>query len=762
MSQSTRMDFDVSGLHCASCARSVEKGLSTVAGVESCQLDFTSARLRVEGEVGTEAVMNRIRELGYDAHPLGSAGDRASTAPSKPEEEGPSSFLQYLVQHRETWPALIGAVLLLPGLIFHEILHWDALWIELPALVALALAGAAVVRTGWRGIRINREFNIQALITIAVVGALVIGAWVEAGMVVVLFAIGESLEGYAASRARAAIRGLAATAPEVATRIRRGGNGDGEREVVLPVEDLVPGDTILVRPGERIPMDGHVLTGRSTVDQAALTGESVPLEKGEGSAVLAGSINGEGALEVRVTRFASETTLHRMIRMVEEAQGQRAPVERFIDRFARIYTPAVVVLAAVVAVVPPLVFGAPFWNPDAETFGWFYRALALLVVACPCALVISVPVSVVSAISNAARSGVLVKGGAHMEALARVKAVAFDKTGTLTEGALTVVGIRSVSCPEPEAGTSLEPCDPCDELLALAAAVEEKSEHPIGRAVTMAARKRLLENRVPEATGHQALTGRGITASMEGRPITVGSQRHLDLYLPREGRHRRGVEEDAREGRTSVVVEMDGRFLGTITLTDVPRETAREAVQELRKMGIPIVLLSGDSAGAARVLGEKVGIEDVQAELLPADKVRAMDELRSQFGPVAMVGDGINDAPALAGADVGIAVGGDLGGTDQARAAAAVTLMGADLRLLPRAIRLAKATMRTVRANVAFAIGIKLVFLLLILAGHGTMWMAVLADVGATLLVTLYGMRLLRWGGDLPATSSASPVTASA
>jgi len=762
MSQITRMHFDVSGLHCASCARSVEKGLSSVAGVESCQLDFTSARLRVEGEVGTEAVMDRVRELGYEARHLGGNGDRASRPASSPEEEGPSSFLQYLAQHRETWPALVGAVLLLPGLIFHEILHWDALWIELPALVALFLVGASVVRAGWRGIRINREFNIQALITIAVLGALVIGAWVEAGMVVVLFSIGESLEGYAASRARSAIRGLAATAPEVATRIRRGTNGDGEREVVLPVEELVPGDTILVRPGERIPMDGQVLTGRSTVDQAALTGESVPLEKGEGSAVLAGSINGEGPLEVRVTRPASETTLHRMIRMVEEAQSQRAPVERFIDRFARVYTPAVVVLAVVVAVVPPLVFGAPFWNPDPDTFGWFYRALALLVVACPCALVISVPASVVSAITNAARSGVLVKGGAHMEALARVKAVAFDKTGTLTEGALTVVGIRSVSCPEPEEGASMQPCDPCDELLALAAAVEEKSEHPIGRAVTMAARKRLLEQRIPVATGHQALTGRGITASMEGRPITVGSQRHLDLYLPREGRHRRGVEEDAREGRTSVVVEMDGRFLGTITLTDVPRETAREAVQEFRKMGIPTVLLSGDSAGAARVLGEKVGIEDIQAELLPADKVRAMEELRARFGPVAMVGDGINDAPALAGADVGIAVGGDLGGTDQAREAAAVTLMGADLRLLPRAIRLAKATMRTVRTNVAFAIGIKLVFLLLILAGHGTMWMAVLADVGATLLVTLYGMRLLRWGGDLPTTSTASPVTASA
>jgi Zn2+/Cd2+-exporting ATPase len=748
--------YEVSGLHCASCARSVEKGLASLEGVDSCQLDFTSARLRLEGSIDSEDVMERIRALGYGARPLGLDGTPESgPSPDPEEEEGTPSYFRYLARNRQTWPALAGAVLLLPGLIFHEILHWEALWIELPALLALVLAGAPVVRSGWRGVRLNREFNIQALITIAVAGALVIGAWVEAGMVVVLFAIGESLEGYVAVRARSAIRGLAATAPDVATRIRRGEDAEGSAEMVVPVGDLVPGDTILVRPGERIPMDGAVVSGRSTVDQAALTGESIPLEKGEGSEVLAGSVNGEGVLEVKVLRLASETTLHRMIRMVEEAKSQRAPVERFIDRFARVYTPAVVVLAVLVAAIPTLVFGAPFWNPDPDTFGWFYRALALLVVACPCALVISVPASVVSAISNAARSGVLVKGGAHMEALAKVKAVAFDKTGTLTEGALTVVGIRSVSCPEPEDGSSMEPCEPCDDLLALAAAVEARSEHPIGRAVTLAARHRLLEARIPTATDHQALTGRGITASMGGRPITIGSQRHLDLYLPREGRHRRDVEEDAREGRTSVVVEMEGRFLGTITLTDVPRDTAAEAVRELHGLGIATVLLSGDSAGAARVLGDRVGIEDVRAELLPGEKVRAMEEMRARLGSVAMVGDGINDAPALAASDVGIAVGGDLGGTDQAREAAAVTLMGADLRLLPRAIRLARATMRTVRVNVAFAIGIKLVFLALILAGMGTMWMAVLADVGATIIVTLYGMRLLRWGQGTPPSAAA-------
>jgi Zn2+/Cd2+-exporting ATPase len=743
---SSHLTYEVSGLDCASCARSVERAVGALEGVDACSLDFSSALLQVEGDASADSIRERVARLGYQARPVGGTQAKGRAA----EPEAPTDLIGYFLRRRESWPALIGGVLLIPGLVFHEILHWEALWIEVPALLALLIAGGPVVRAASRGVRVNREVNIQALITVAVIGALFIGAWIEAGMVVVLFSLGESLEGYATARARGAIRRLVSTAPLEATRIRRATGGEAQREERVPVEDLVPGDVLLVRPGERIPGDGRIVDGRSTVNQAALTGESVPLEKGVGSEVMAGSINGEGALEVQVTRPASETTLHRMIRMVEEARSQRAPVERFINRFARVYTPAIVALAAIVAVVPPLAFGAPFWNPDPDTFGWFYRGLALLVIACPCALVISVPASLVSAITNAAGSGVLIKGGASMEALARVRAVAFDKTGTLTEGALTVVGVRSVSCAEtdPDSG---EPCEPCDELLALAAAVEDRSEHPVGRAVTTAARDRLSSDRIPVVTGHTALTGRGITASLDGRPVTIGSQRHLDLYLPREGLHRRRAEDAARQGRTPVVVEMDGRFLGTITLADIPRASAPQAIQELSDLGVSTTLISGDSEGAAQFLAGRVGIEDVRAELLPEEKVRIIQELRERHGTVAMVGDGINDAPALATSDVGIAMGGALGGTDQAREAADITLMGEDLRLLPRSIRLARAAMRTVRANVAFAIGIKVVFLLLVLAGVGTMWMAVLADVGATLIVTLYGMRLLRWGrGDLP------------
>ena len=735
--------FDVRGMDCAACARTLEKGVGGVAGVGTCEVDFASARLQVRGEVQVDEVMRRAEALGFQALPRLEGSPAA--APPEPVEQ---RLLPFLLQRRETRFALVGAVLLLPGLIFHEILQWHAHWIEYPALLALALAGWPVLRAAWRGARFNRELNIQALMVIAALGAVVIGAWVEAGMVMVLFALGEALEGFAAARARSAIQGLMTVAPDRAVRIRRAGippELSGTEEEV-PVEALTPGDVIVVRPGERIPMDGEVLTGHSMVDRAALTGESLPVDRGPGDTIMAGEVNGEGVMEVRVTHRAEETTLRRMIRMVEEARGRRAPTQRFIDRFARSYTPLVVALAVVVAVVPPLALGAPFWNPDPDTFGWFYRALALLVVACPCALVISVPASVVSGLTNAARNGVLIKGGAHLEALAGVRGVAFDKTGTLTRGALTVVTVRSLDCPH-QGDPEEDPCDSCDELLAVAAAVEGRSEHPVGRAVAAAARERRLVDRGGETTEHRALAGRGMEARVQGRPVTIGSHRHFDQNIPHDGVHCRLAAADAVEGRTPILVEMDGRYLGTITLSDTPRPSAPAAVAELHDLGIRTLLLSGDSEGAVRSLVEGIQVNAFRGDLLPAEKVTAVEEFRAQVGPVAMVGDGINDTPALAAAEVGIAVGGELGGTDQARETAGITLMSDDLRTLPRTIRLARATMRTVRANVAFAIGVKLAFLALVLVGMGTLWMAVLADVGATLLVTLNGVRLLRWNG---------------
>ncbi len=742
----TERIFRVEGMDCAACARSLERGVATLPGVEACEVDFSTALLRARGAASPEAVARRAEELGYRARlrdggsPPGRGEGAGAGGPSP--DEPPASLRAFLLARSETRLALVGALFLLPGLLFHEILGWEAHWIDFPALGALALAGAPVVRAAWRGLRINRELNIQALMTIAAVGAVVIGAWVEAGMVIVLFALGEALEGYAAHRARTAVRSLASMAPSRALRLSD--EGGVRREEEVPVESLRPGDRIAVRAGERIPMDGVVEAGHSSVDQAALTGESLPVPREPGGEVLAGSINGEGVLEVRVTHGVADTTLHRMIRMVEEAQSRRAPVQRFLDRFARVYTPAVVALAVTVALVPPLALGAPFLNPDPDTFGWLYRALALLVVACPCALVISVPASVVSGLSNAARNGVLVKGGAHLEALAGVKAVAFDKTGTLTEGALSVVRVRSVDC---AAGG--------DELLALAAAVEGRSEHPVGRAVAREAEARGLRDRIPVATDHRILAGRGIEARLKGRPVTIGSHRHFDdRNVPHDEHHCRLAAADAVEGRTPILVELDGRYLGTITLSDTPRPSAPAAVAELRRMGMRTLLLSGDSPGAAGTLARTLDVDEVRANLLPEEKVRVVERLREELGPVAMVGDGVNDAPALAAATVGIAVGGELGGTDQARETAGITLLRDDLGAVPRTIRLARATLRTVHVNVAFAIGIKLLFLVLVLLGMGTLWMAVLADVGATVLVTLNGMRMLRWESPWATTAA--------
>ncbi|NTW00961.1 MAG: heavy metal translocating P-type ATPase, partial [Oscillochloris sp.] len=418
-----------------------------------------------------------------------------------------------------------------------------------------------------------------------------------------------------------------------------------------------------------------------------------------------------------------------------------------VDQFARYYTPTVVVLALLVAIVPPLLFGQPFWNPNPASFGWLYRGLALLVVACPCALVISTPVSLVSAMSTAARNGVLIKGGAFLEALSKVRAVAFDKTGTLTAGRPMVVAVRAATCHEPSAA-AIGHCDACNEVLALASAIERRSEHPLAHAIVTASAQRGLDGRLPAAEGVTALVGRGVTGRVGERAVLVGSHRHFDADIAHDAHHCAAATQDAAAGHTPVMVGVQGDYLGTITLADTVRESSRAAVAQLKGMGLQaVVMLTGDQRVTAERIGIDVGLTDVRAELLPAQKVAAIETLQQQYGPVAMVGDGINDTPALATANVGIAIGGAHGGTNQAMEVADVTLMSDDLRQLPFTIALSRAAMTTVSVNLAVSIGIKLVFLALVLVGMGTMWMAVLADVGTSLLVTLNGMRLLGYRG---------------
>ena len=730
MPESTRSIYQIGGLDCAGCAKTVELGVAQLPGVISCNLNFTTERMVVEGSAARTEIVARVVELGYrvvEPAAMGSA-----------HADVPVGFWAFLWGRQETRLALLGGLLILPGLLLSEVGQIRHPLINAASLGALALAGWPVARSAWRGLRAGGQISINLLMTVAAVGAVLIGAITEAGMVMVLFALGEALEGYTAGRARQSIRSLMSVAPSTALRLNR--HGDHSHEDRVPVAELRVGDVIVVRPGERVPMDGVVRAGASAVSQAAITGESRLIDKALGDELFAGSINGEGSLEVTVRSLATDNTISRMLALVEEAQERKAPSERFVDSFARWYTPAVMLLAALTAAFPPLFFGQPFLNPPDGSFGWLYRGLALLVVACPCALVISTPVSVISALSNAARNGLLIKGGAVLETLSRVRAIAFDKTGTLTAGAPQVVAVRAAECRNP-AG---DMCAPCAEVLALANAVERRSEHPLARAIVRASEEYGLTTRYPPAVGVMALTGQGVRGDVGGRNVLIGSHASFEGSIIHPATHCAAARQEAARGHTAVLVSADTCYLGMISLADTVRPSSRAAVASLRDLGLrAIVMLSGDDEATARRVGDEIGVTDVRAGLLPAHKLALVEDLQRQYGPIAMVGDGINDTPALAAASVGIAIGGGHGGTAQAMETADVTLMSDDLGRLPFLLRLSRAMMATIYTNVALSIGVKLAFLVLVLFGAGTMWMAVLADVGVALLVTLNGMRLL-------------------
>jgi Cd2+/Zn2+-exporting ATPase len=742
--------FTVTGADCACDISRIEDEINTLDGVRSSVFNLLTGRLSVEGNVLPGNVIEYLQKLGYEA-----VEDYEPPTEQK-EAQAPRGFFHFMWRSLDTRLAILGAILILPGVIFGEILGRHHLAIDLASIAAYVSAGFPIARSAWRSLRRNFKININVLMTIAAIGALSIGAYTEAGMVIVLFAVGEALEGYITSKARASIRSLVEVVPQRATLIH---DHEGQmREIRVLVETLQVGDLILVKPGERIPMDGRVVAGISSVNQAPITGEGRLIEKDEGSEVLASSINGAGTLTIEVTNLAENNTISRLIRMVEEAQEKKAKSQRFVDKFARFYTPIVVLIATAVAIVPPLLFDQPFLNPANGSFGWLYRGLALLVVACPCALVISTPVSIISAISNAARRGVLVKGGTHLETLSRVEAMAFDKTGTLTEGKPSVVAVRSINC---QIAVSLSVsrnqyhrCEACDDLIALASAVEAHSEHPVADAIVREAKMRGLEGRYPAAEMVIAQAGLGVTGRVYGERITIGSHAYFDRLISHPEDECLETRKDAAQGFNTVMIEKDGQFQGTIVLTDVIRETSPEAIAMLKRAGIKtLVMLSGDTRSAAETVGARIGVTEVKSELMPADKVNAIRNLQGAYGYIAMVGDGINDAPALATADVGIAVGGAGGGTAQAMETADITLMNEDLRQLPFVLRLSRATVHTILVNVGVSLGTKLVFLGLVLLGLGTMWMAVLADMGTSLLVTLNGMRLLRHSTNRPSTS---------
>lgn len=721
----TSTTYIVKGMDCAGCAREVETGVARLNGVQTVQVDFATSKMRLDGDVPFTVLQARVAALGKSVHHESEAGDEIA-APTM--RGGVIGFWDYLVRRGETRLALVGGGIVLATFILSLVFSLPETVTAIAYTVGMAITLLPIARSGINTLRINRQFNINLLMSIAAIGAIWIGEYLEGATVIFLFAIGEALEGYTADRARNSIRSLMALKPTEAVRLR------GEVEQTVPVSVLEVGDTLIVKPGENIPMDGVILSGASSVNQAPITGESVPVAKESGDEVFAGTINGEGALTMRVTRLAADNTLSRIIRMVEEAQSVRAPSQRMIDRFAAWYTPAVVVVAALVALVPPLLFGQPFYDTPTE-HGWLYRALSMLVIACPCALVISAPVTVISAITAAARRGVLIKGGAFLEALGTVRAFAFDKTGTLTEGKPAVTGWRSLDCPTGEA------CADCEEILALASAVERRTTHPLAQAVVDAAAERHLAAHYAPAENVELLAGRGVRGQVNGETITVGSHRLFEESFPHSIEVCAAVDGVEAQGRTAMLIANGERVRGYIALEDTVRASSQTVVRELNALGLTTIMLTGDNAVVAGRVGEQVGVTDVRAGLLPEDKVEAVKGLLARYGSVAMVGDGVNDTPSLAAATVGIAMGG--AGSPQALETADIALMSDDLRQLPFAVRLARFARRLIGQNVAHSFGMKAVFLVLAFFGVTSLWVAILADVGMSLLVTLNGMRPL-------------------
>ena len=671
----------VDGMDCAACARKVENAVKQIPGVSHVQVRFATEKLLVSAESDvSEQVVSAVSQAGYSL--------RSETAPA--EKTAPL---------RENLP-LIALVMMMA-------LSWGLEQINHPfgnlAFIATTLVGLyPIARQALRLMKSGSWFAIETLMSVAAIGALFIGATAEAAMVLLLFLIGERLEGWAASRARKGVSALMALKPETATRVA--GN---ERQTVA-INALRPGDVIEVAAGGRLPADGTLLTATASFDESALTGESIPVERTAGEKVPAGATSVDRLVQLTVLSEPGDSAIDRILKLIEEAEERRAPVERFIDRFSRIYTPAIMLVALLVTIVPPLFFGAP-WE------GWIYKGLTLLLIGCPCALVISTPAAITSGLAAAARRGALIKGGAALEQLSQIRHVAFDKTGTLTVGKPQVTGVYPQDVSE-------------DDLLTLAAAVEQGSTHPLAQAIVREAQSRGLT--IPAATAQRALVGSGIEATVDGKKVLIVAAGKSSTPE---------VEALEQTGQTVVTVMQDGVAKGMLALRDTLRDDAKEAVAALHQLGVQGVILTGDNPRAAAAIAGELGLA-FKAGLLPADKVSAVTELNAH-APLAMVGDGINDAPAMKASTIGIAMG---SGTDVALETADAALTHNRLTGLAQMIDLARATRANIRQNIGIALGLKGIFLVTTLLGMTGLWLAVLADTGATVLVTANALRLLR------------------
>ena len=701
MAKSETRRYRLTGLSCTSCSAKFEKNVQELEGVSEAKVNYGAAKLTVTGQ----ASIAELEQAG--------AFDNIKV---KPEQEiDTEARHQKPAFWRENRSQLIAAVLIVLAFVSQLTMMGEPNFLTASLFIAaIIIGGYALFIEGIKDL-IKFDFSMATLMTIAIIGAALIGDFAEGAIVVILFAISETLERYAADRARQSISSLVKVAPKVAT-IRR-----NDLEQTIAVQDIQINDVMLIMPGQKIAMDGIVIKGESTVNQAAITGEALPVDKQLSDEVFAGTLNEAGYLEVQVTKRAADTTLAKIIQLVEAAQGERAPAQAFVDKFAKIYTPFIILLATLIIILPPLFFGGDWQR-------WFYQGLSVLVVGCPCSLVISTPVSIVSAIGNAARHGVLVKGGIYLEEMGKLQAIAFDKTGTLTEGKPTVTDF-----------VVLDDQFEATDLLQKISALEIYSQHPLASAIVALSQKRGIDATPISIENFKSLTGRGVQGDIYGITYLIGSP---TLFVS-DSKIDTIKQDFHRKSKTVIYFGTSDQVLAVIGLQDAVRQTSRQTIQALQTLGVKeTVMLTGDNQATADQIGREVGVSAVKANLMPADKLKEIQALQATFGRVAMIGDGVNDAPALAMANVGIAMG--VAGTDTALETADITLMGDDLARLPFIVRLSRSTLRTIKQNITFSLALKVIALLLVIPGWLTLWIAILADMGATILVTLNGIRLMR------------------
>ncbi|MBN6189196.1 cadmium-translocating P-type ATPase [Aneurinibacillus sp. BA2021] len=697
----TKQVYRVQGFTCTNCAAIFEKNVKNLPRVQDAQVNFGASKITVYGE----ATVEELEKAG--------AFENLKVTPERERVEVKKEPFW-----KENWNVLLSAVLLVAGYLLGEQYGEESLLSAITYAASILIGGYELFMKGLKNLA-RLQFDMNTLMTVAILGAAAIGEWGEGATVVILFAISEVLERYSMEKARQSIRSLMDIAPKEAL-IRR-----GDQELLINVDDIQVGDIMIVKPGQKLAMDGVVIKGTSTINQAAITGESVPVTKTIDDEVFAGTLNEEGLLEVQVTKRVEDTTISKIIHLVEEAQAERAPSQAFVDRFAKYYTPAIMILALGIAIIPPLLTGGS-WSE------WIYRSLALLVVGCPCALVISTPVSIVTAIGNAAKNGVLIKGGIHLEEAGRLSAIAFDKTGTLTRGVPEVTDFIIF-------GDKNE-----NELLAIAAVIEKGSQHPLASAIIRKAENEKVDISL-EVDEFNSITGKGVKAKIAGELYYIGSPKlfaELNASNLTEDISNQ-VEALQKQGKTVMVLGTEQQILALFAVADEVRDSSKNVIQQLHNLGIKkTIMLTGDNRATAEAIGSQLGVAEVKAELLPQDKLEFIKQLRKEYGNVAMIGDGVNDAPALAASTVGIAMGG--AGTDTALETADIALMADDLGKLPYTMKLSRKTLTIIKQNITFSLGIKALALLLIVPGWLTLWMAIFADMGATLIVTLNSLRLLR------------------